>query len=132
MNLSKLTSTDLRQVLGLLEQREALVQQLAQVDRQITVFEGAPAKVAATAGSAPVERQAAAAKPAKSKPGQRRRLRFEIIEQLQQAGTAGLTVAQLAERLGLTVNRVYTWFYSTGKSNKAIQKVGNAHYRWVG
>jgi len=127
MNLIKLSSTDLRQVLRLLEQRDELLQQVAQVERQLTALEGGQS-VPVAAAKAPALK---AAKLAAGKAGQRRKMKPEVIALLKSAGTVGLTVTEIAQRMGLDVNRVFTWFYATGSKNKAIKKVGNAQYRWV-
>lgn len=148
MNILSLSSSALRQAIELLEQREALLQQLSEVESQLTALEGgtpAPAAPAAPAVKARKGRKAAKAPKAPKAPktpkapkadaapkaGGRRKIKDEIVEMLQNAGDAGLSVGEIASRLGLGPNRVFTWFYATGKKIKAIKKMGNAQYRWV-
>lgn len=135
MNLLNLSSTDLRGVLRLLEQRDALLQQVAHVERQLTALENGqaalPAVTQPTLAAAPKTVPAKTRNPVPAKAGQRRKMKVEIVEMLQRAGTTGLTVAEIAQRLGVDVNRIFTWFYATGKRIKPIKKVGNAQYRWV-
>jgi len=81
-----------------------------------------------------------AAKPAKAtKSGKRRKstrplskrgeLASRILATLQKAGSEGVKVRALADELGVKHRNLYIWFATTGKKNKAIKKVGEAHYR---
>jgi hypothetical protein len=40
MNLTQLTSTDLKQIVKLLEQKETLQSQVAKIDAELAVYEG--------------------------------------------------------------------------------------------
>ena len=125
MSIINLSLTELRSALRLLEQRNDLLQQVAEVDRQLAALEGGK--------PAPAPQPVAATKPvARAKAGGRRKLKDEVISLLQSAGASGMTVGELAGRLGVGVNRIFTWFYATGKKVKQIKKIGNAQYRWVG
>jgi hypothetical protein len=117
MNLTTLTSTDLKNIGKLLAQKETLVAQVARIDRQLSAYgTGKPA--------------AAAAKVPAARAVQRRDIKGEIVDLLKKAGKDGLKVKDLATRLKVAPNRIYTWFYGTGKNVKQIKKVGEAKYRW--
>jgi hypothetical protein len=130
MSLLNLSSTDLRQALSLLEQRVVLRQQLVQVEAQLAVLEGG--RPAPASSSAPKAIAAPAAKLALLSKTGRRKLKVEVVALLKAAGPEGLTVSELAARLGVGMNRVFTWFYATGSKHKQIKKIGHASYRWVG
>ena len=56
-------------------------------------------------------------------------LAARILEVLKNAGSAGIKVRDLAEKLGVKYKNLFIWFATTGKKNKAIKKVGEAQYR---
>jgi hypothetical protein len=83
---------------------------------------------------------APAAKPAKSR-GRKRSTRplskrgelaSRIVESMKAAGKEGIKVRQLADKLGIKHKNLFIWFATTGKKNRAIKKVGEAHYRYDG
>jgi hypothetical protein len=82
---------------------------------------------------------APAPKPVRGRAGRRRSTRplskrgelaARIIEGLKGAGKEGIKVRQLADDLGVKHKNLFIWFATTGKKNKAIKKVGEAHYRF--
>jgi hypothetical protein len=88
--------------------------------------------------AAPAKPQASASKkatkPAKSgkrggSTGKRGELSASILAELQKAGSAGLPVKDLADKVGAKYKNIYIWFATTGKKNSSIKKVGPAHYR---
>jgi ribosome-binding protein aMBF1 (putative translation factor) len=87
---------------------------------------------------APAKPQSTAAKkttkPAKSgKRGggtsKRGELSSRILSELENAGSGGLAVKDLADKVGAKYKNIYIWFATTGKKNSSIKKVGPAHYR---
>ena len=56
-------------------------------------------------------------------------LASRILGALKSAGKEGLKVRQLADKLGVKYKNLFIWFATTGKKNKSIKKVGEAHYR---
>ena len=122
MNLTSLSSADFKQIAKLLEKKEVLLAGVAQIDRELSSFDGGSAKglgrpVRLVTG---VQRQ------------ERGKVKEAIISLVQGAGKAGITVREIASRLDVPSNRVYTWFHTTGKNVKSIKKVGKAQYAWVG
>lgn len=55
-----------------------------------------------------------------------------IIDAMKAAGKEGIRVRQLADELGVKHKNLFIWFATTGKKNRAIKKVGEAHYRYDG
>jgi hypothetical protein len=132
MNLTQLTSADLKQIVKLLEQRETLQGQVAQIDAELAAYEGGePAKaVECKPGRKPAPQ--VRAKPSKAKRAKRGALKAGIVELLRGAGKGGITVKDLAAKLGLGYSRVFAWFYKTGANIKEIKKAGPGKYAWVG
>ncbi len=132
MNLTQLTSADLKQIVKLLEQRETLQSRVAKIDAQLAAYEGAETARAVKGKIARMPRRPARAKPAGAKRVKRGALKAAIIELLRAAGKSGLTVKELAGKLGLGYNRVLAWFYKTGANIKEIKRVGPGKYAWIG
>ena len=63
----------------------------------------------------------------RAKPGQ---VKNAIINLLKQSGKKGITVKEIAGKLGVGVNRIHAWFYNARKSLKQIRKIGSGKYRW--
>ena len=61
--------------------------------------------------------------------GKRGELKQRILEQLQAAGKKGVTVREMAAKLGVNSKNLFVWFATTGKKHKAIKKLGEGHYR---
>jgi DNA invertase Pin-like site-specific DNA recombinase len=120
MNLSQLTSSQLKQLAKLAEAREALLARAAKIDRQLAAFEGGQAKPAS--------------KPAPKRPAKKRakhgQVKNAILNLLKQSGKKGITVKEIAGKLGVGVSRIHTWFYNARKSLKQIKKLGPGKYRW--
>jgi hypothetical protein len=120
MNLSQLTSSQLKQLAKLAEAREALLARVAKIDRQLGAFEGGQAKPAS--------------KPAPKRPTKKRakhgQVKNAILGLLKQSGKKGITVKEIAVKVGLPVQRIHTWLYSARKSLKQIKKIGTGKYSW--
>lgn len=147
MNLAQLTSSDLKVIAQLVKEKEALEARLAKLNSRLAAYGSEPPsgavkapqakspKVrrrrapASAAKPAPVSQPAPAlvAKPAGQRPG---KLKEKIIALLQGAGSSGITVRDIAAKVGLHPQRIYVWFNATGKSIKEIKKVAPATYAW--
>ncbi len=71
------------------------------------------------------------AKPGRKKGGSGRRgaLAEKIVAALETAGSPGISVKELAEKVGSEYKNVSIWFATTGKKNTKIKKVGPARYK---
>jgi nucleoid-associated protein YgaU len=136
MDISKITTAVLKNVLKLTEKRESLLSELAKVEQTIASAYGAKASAASAKPTArrgrapkaaPVKKTAA--RSAKSN-GRRGALKDSIIDALQAAGEKGIGVKELSEKLGVKNQNVHVWFSSTGRKLANIQKVGAGKYRW--
>ena len=56
-------------------------------------------------------------------------LAARILGALKSAGKQGMKVRDLADKLNVKYKNLFIWFATTGKKNKGIKKVGEAHYR---
>lgn len=135
MNLSQLTSADLKVLGSLLKEKEALLARVVRIDAKLNAFAGGQTAPAALAAAAPRARAAAkpAAKPAARKVRRNRPGKFKdkILALLQGAGKEGLSVRDLAGKLGVKPQRMYVWFSASGSRMKEIKKVAPATYAWV-
>ena len=59
------------------------------------------------------------------KPGKRgkrgKRLKTPLLKMLKKAGSGGITVKELAAKLKVAPNNVFSWFYTTGKDQGHLQ-----------
>jgi hypothetical protein len=62
-------------------------------------------------------------------PARRGELKTQILDALRDAGEAGVTIKDLAEKLDARYKNIYIWFVTTGKRIGGISKVGPARYR---
>ncbi|MGC1482078.1 MAG: hypothetical protein WA771_16385, partial [Chthoniobacterales bacterium] len=69
-----------------------------------------------------------AAKPAKAQSGKRGALKGQILGLLEKAGSEGMAVKDIAEKLGVKNQNVHVWFSTTGKKVDGLSKVGEARY----
>ena len=109
MNLSSLSSNDLKQIAKLLDQREKLQAQVDKINSKIEAF-----------GSGGTGR-----KPAKK----RGALKETIISTLKAAGKEGLKVREIADIIGAKPVNIHAWFNSTGKKVEGIKKLKTGKYQ---
>lgn len=134
MKLTLLTSADLKRIATLLEQREELQARIAQLNSQLAAFEGGdvtPAAIPERPRSAVVP-ATAQVRPSAGRRAKRGALKAVVLEQVKNAGRAGITVKDIAARIGVKYNRIFTWFYTTGRNITEIKKVGPGKYGWIG
>lgn len=60
------------------------------------------------------------------------RLKEAIFDELRKAGRKGLSIKDLAAKIGVFKPRVSAWFSGTGKHAPEVRKIGVAHWRYVG
>lgn len=123
MKLSNLSSSQWKKIAQLISKKESLLQKVEAIDRQLAGFDGValPAKSGVPA-------------PAARRGGRKRvpgKLKDSIMKALVAAGPKGVKVGDIAEKLGVKPGNVFSWFYTTGKKNSAIKKVGEARYALV-
>lgn len=72
--------------------------------------------------------QAATPKRPKRGGSARGELREKILGALKSAGSTGITVKELSEKLGVNYKNISIWFSTTGRKHSEIEKVGPARY----
>ena len=58
-------------------------------------------------------------------------LKQRIVQTLKTAGKSGVTVKDLAAKLGKSYGNISVWFHTTGKGIKEFKKVGPGRFAWV-
>jgi hypothetical protein len=64
-------------------------------------------------------------------PSPRGGLKERIIRALRAAGDKGVTVKNLAGRLGKSYGNISVWFHTTGKGVKEVKKVAPGKFAWA-
>ena len=64
-------------------------------------------------------------------PSPRGQLKERIVHTLKAAGKPGVTVKDLASKLGTSYGNISVWFHSTAKGVKEIKKVAPGRFAWV-
>jgi len=130
MSLSNLSSAQLAQLIGLAQEKELLQAKLDQINAELHALE--------TGKPVPKKRGRKPGRPAgiktkigvekKAKRG--KRLKEPLLKALTAAGSSGITVKELAAKLKVKPGNIFSWFYTTGKKIKGINKVGEAKYAY--
>ena len=137
MALFNLTSAQLAQLIRLVKEKESLQAQLEKVNHSLeSLGNGSPVRGRRRGRKPgrPAKTAAVGRPPGKvAKAGKRgKRLKLPLLKALKNAGPGGITVKELAAKLKVKPNNVFSWFYTTGKKVKGISKVGEAKYAFAG
>jgi len=131
MALINLSSAQLTQLIGLVKEKESLQTKLDQVNAALDALEAgkAPKKRGRKPGRPPGSvSKLKTGKVGKTKRG--KRLKEPLLKALSAAGASGVTVKELAAKLKVKPGNIFSWFYTTGKKIKGINKVGEARYAY--
>ena len=140
MDISLINSQSLLRLLSLTERKEEILQLLGKIDDEIrkTLQGGVSVEVLEIASApkpaAPALKQVAtpkapAAKPAKAKKARKGKsggLKERILALLEEAGSRGLRVKEISEKLNAKSGNISVWFSTTGK--KLATKVQPGRY----
>ncbi len=137
MDISKLSSAQLARAIRLVKKKETLQAQMDAVVREIESLEGGtPVRRGRKPGRPPKSAGRPVGRPPGRPPGRKgrrgKRLKESLLKTLKSAGAEGITVKDLAAKLGVKPNNVFSWFYTTGKKVSGIKKVGEARYAFNG
>lgn len=136
----------LRSLLSLEEKRAKLQEELSSLSQKIeglqrqllpggrTAASNATATAATTSSpspsrSTPRPRSGGGGKSAKPAKAGRGELKSRIFSALEQAGSSGVRVLDLARSLDTNPANIYAWFHAAVKRYPQIKKVGSAEYR---
>jgi hypothetical protein len=130
MSLANLSSGQLARLIELVKHKEQLQSQLTDIDAEIEALESGTS-VPKKRGRKPGRPSGSSAAPTPTKRKRRgKRLKDSLLKELEDAGSGGITVKELAEKLGVKSGNIFSWFYTTGKKIKGIKKVGEAKYSY--
>ena len=156
MSLNNITSSELRKLIPIVERKESVQEELAEIESELSAYLSPEPTTPATRGPRTTRKSRAvrvskpfevkAPKPkvrqaeSKSAPlsrgpksGQRRgALKDSILAALQKAGGEGLAVQDLAAALGVKSQNIHVWFSSTGRKVKGVTKVGAGRWKYNG
>lgn len=116
MSILSLSPATLRQIVSLSEKREKLLSEVGKIESEIRSLET----------SKPLPKRVGPPKQALVE-GRYGRLKDAILAELQAAGAAGISVREVASKLGTKPVNLYVWFSSTGKK-LGIRKIGPGKY----
>lgn len=131
-------------MIGLEERRDALQRELGDLvhklgglrDAIVSETGSAFSAVTSTLTGGPRRRQRRSAKSPSPRKGRRRAtrgsLREKVLAELQSAGRGGVTVQELADKLGTKPVNIHSWIHSTGKGVAGLKKVGRGRYALLG
>src|SRR5258708_19983882 len=156
MAIKKITSSELRTLIAIVERKESLQEELAKIESKLSAYLSPEPTTPATRArrstpkpsadrvSKPLEGKAPKSKVRQAestsaplslgpKPGQRPgALKDSILAALQKAGDEGLAVKDLAAALGVKSRNIHVWFSSTGRKVKGLTKVGAGRWKYNG
>lgn len=140
MDITKLTPKQLQNILRLMKEKEALLAKIAAIDEQLralsasdeTHLENTTASRASRKRRSKRNTRIGKAVQAKRTANKKKSLPLKklILDLLQTAGPEGLAVRDIAEKLGVPNNNIFSWFYTTGKKFSNIIKVGDGRFAW--
>jgi hypothetical protein len=130
MALSNLSSAQLAHLIGLVKEKESLQAKIDHVNAELQSLETGKAlpKKRGRKPGRPAGVTAKVGKVRRSKRG--KRLKEPLLKALSAAGSSGVTVKELAAKLKVKPGNIFSWFYTTGKKIKGINKVGEAKYAY--
>lgn len=118
MKLSDLNSGDLKRAMSLLSNKAKLVAQLNQIEAELDAIEGGKSSKRVTIGGRPGGR------------AKRGAIKEAVISTLKAAGPSGITVKDISAKTRVNGQKISTWFVTTGKRIKEVQKMGRGRFRW--
>lgn len=135
MDLTKISASEFSRILKLLQRKEELMAQIAAIDHELqggsaTVAPAAKKRLGRPPGAAKKVKTAESAGGAAGAGPRRGAVRDAIIALLEGAGTDGISVKDIAAKLGKPAGHVHTWFSTTGKSIPSIRRLGGGRWGW--
>ena len=140
MSITNITSSQLRELIPIVEKKERLQKELAEIEARLSAHVSSEPE-ARSKGAPRAPRQLKVARvsrvvPAKSsKPPlapRRGALKDAIMAELKKAGAAGVAAKDLSDKLGVKNQNLHVWFSSTGRKIKGITKIGAGRWQYNG
>lgn len=132
MDFSNISRAELTRLMKLIERKEALQAQIDAIDRELRSPGAAPAVASAEVPTRVRRPRKATPPPADGAPSPKRgAVRDAILGLMQAAGPGGITVKEIAEKLGKPTGHIHTWFSITGRGIVNVRKIGGGRWAWV-
>lgn len=128
MNTINLTSSHLQLLLDLTRRKEAIVADLKQLEDKIAALFGNPATASTTTTTPKRRGRKPKAKQAPKTRVARGTLKEKVLGLLKEAGAAGLSVGEVADKIGAKKAAVNVWFYTTGKKVAGLKKIAPGRF----
>jgi cell division septum initiation protein DivIVA len=136
MSIASITSSLLRQLIPLVERKERLQKELAEIEAKLSAHVSSEAGVRSNGTArAPrtVARVSQVVQSSKTLLAPRRgALRDAIIAELKKASAQGVGARDLSAKLGVKNQNLHVWFSSTGRKIKGITKIGAGRWQYNG
>ena len=123
----------LKEMIALEEKRASLISHIDVVNERISIIQselygaGASRNIIAKRLGVPAQTAGVKFKPTGARKG-RGELRGQILEMLTAAGKPGVSVKELADRIGVKTANIHSWFSMNAKKIATLKKVGEARY----
>ena len=131
MNPTDITSKSIRSLIKLLHKKELLLRQVRKIEAQPEALlsgriVGGIKKIRRP--SKGQKSRASSGKGSKEPKAESETLGKRVLAALEDAGTEGISVKDLAEKLKVRNSSLYVWFSISMKVNPAIKRIGPAIY----
>lgn len=133
MNIESFTSASIRELVILAERYEKLMGQAKAVECEIVALFGgkAPSRGSVRKGRPPKGARLVGRRGRRGHRGQKPgALKERILTTLESAGESGITVADIASKLGVPKANVHVWFSTTGKRLGEVKKMEPGRFRF--
>ncbi len=134
MNIETFTSASMEELVALAKRREDLLEKVKAVEIDITrLFGGGAPRRTGRKGRPPKAAYTPQKRGRKGNRGQKPgALKERILDVLEHAGENGITVADIASKLGVPKANVHVWFSTTGKRLGEVRKIEPGRFRFHG
>lgn len=99
-------------------ERAKLLDSLKRIDSMLAVAQGGAQGAARKSKSPKAGKRA----------GGKGKLKESVLAELQAAGPSGISIKEIASRIGVQRSRLGTWFATTGKRTKEIKRLDRGVY----
>jgi hypothetical protein len=138
MSITNITSSQLRELIPIVEKKERLQKELAEIEAKLSahVSSGPTARSNGRLRAPrqlkvpPVDRVVPEKSSKLSPTARRGELRDAIMTELKKAGAAGVAAKDLSAKLGVKNQNLHVWFSSTGRKIKGLTKIGAGRWNY--
>lgn len=129
MDLSKINTSVLREMLKLSERKESLLYELKKLENEILSHLTASTKKNGQLARKKSEYLINGDSSTNRKRAARGMMKNQILAVLTEAGATGMKVPHISKKIGAKNANVHVWFSSVGKKLPEIERIGAGHFR---